>query len=241
MKSELQQLVAGMEKNQQTLKYLSIHFPPSFWQREEIAHGLVELLPPFHSFLNGSKTKIGLDISTRLLTELSAGHVIPVLGPLLKEHIIEFITLASNPFTAPQASLLQERILSDYKVKPLVFGTEILRLHPVKPGQLSPNYDYKFPHHYRYTSASSNSTSSSSSDTTVSSSNGTDMSQKKVIEMVETPTTDGTVEFAAATSAATVHTTLSAKEEEAVADLRAALDRAVTIEKVFLDKVIDSE
>lgn len=200
MRSELQQVATGMEKNHQKLKYLSLSFPKSHWQHGEIAHGLVDVFSPLNAFYSDSNTKIGLDLSTRLLLETSPTELAQVLGPLLRENLVEFVTLATNPMTATKAAAVQHELTQSYKVAPIVFGTEVLRLHPVKPGQISPNYNYKHPHHYRFTNPTS--------------SGGPDASVAHLDDQ-----------------------TLSAKESDAVDDLRAALDRAVTIEKIFIDKV----
>lgn len=197
MKQELNQLIAGLEKNSQSLNYLSISFPLSAWESREVVSSLSQLLPAYSSFLDSSKTKIGLDLSTRLLTTLSADQISPVLRPLVEQQFVDFVTLATNPFSSSTGYSVRDSI-SDISSSFEVFGTELLRLHPTKPGQISPNYNYKFPHHYRY-----NNTSPSQDDVS-----------KKFGEEE-----------------------LTAKEQEAVSDVRAALDRAVTIEKVFLDKV----
>lgn len=203
MHSELQQMAAGMEKNHQKLKHLSLSFPKSHWQHGEVAHGLVGVFSPLNAFYSDSNTKIGLDLSTRLLLETSPSELAHVLGPLLKENLIEFVTLATNPMTSSRATALQRELVHSYKVTPTVFGTEVLRLHPVKPGQISPNYGYKHPHHYRFTNPTSTSGPASSA----------------------VPVEDHAI---------------STKEADAVDDLRAALDRAVTIEKIFIDKVTHS-
>jgi hypothetical protein len=199
MKQELNQLIAGLEKNSQSLNYLSISFPSSAWESREVVSSLSQLLPAYSSFLDSSKTKIGLDLSTRLLTTLSADQISPVLRPLVEQQFVDFVTLATNPFSSSTCYSVRDSI-SDISSSFEVFGTELLRLHPTKPGQISPNYNYKFPHHYRY--------------------NDTSPSQDDVSKNI------GEGE-------------LTAKEQEAVSDVRAALDRAVTIEKVFLEKFAD--
>lgn len=235
-----------MTQNKQSLQYLTLQLPSFAWKHPQHTKVLfTELTEKHHSFLRNPQQPVhlGLDFSTRLLSEVPLRDLVQTTQFLIEIKQVKCMTLATNAFTYKASQQLLQHLhlpnpSSSSSVETpqlMVFATEVLRSHRVKPGQLSPDYAYKEPHIVRLGNGAKEKNNSgnnskvidvqerSLSSTTSSSGHATlEHTEQHVIEDAEVVEEEPDV---------------SPEEWAAVSDLRHAFDRAVVLEKKLMEKV----
>jgi hypothetical protein len=166
----------------------------------------------------------GLDFSTATLSTLSDADVgslwQEVMLPLSQRGLLSTVTIATNTFTYPAASLLYELLKKHNrqaggKQRIDVVATELLRSHKSRPGLLSGGYPYAIPHRMSAPSSSAQSANGG-----------------VVIDVGHAP-----AEVMHLTGRSPVGTQVVQRVQEAAEDFRMAMDRCMHAEKTFLAKV----
>jgi hypothetical protein len=220
----IQAINGALEPAKRGLDFVTLSLPAKpDWSTTSLGAALSDVKQATNSAPCGTVALTGLDFSTATLSTLSDADVgsvwQEVMLPLSQRGLLSTVTIATNAFTYPAASLLYE-LLNDHnrqaggKQRIEVVATELLRSHKSRPGLLSGGYPYAIPHRM-------------SAPSTSQSANG-----GVVIDVGHAP-----AEVAHLTGRSPVGTQGVQRVQEAAEDFRMAMDRCMHAEKTFLAKV----
>lgn len=210
LQSQLEDLSAILSNHALEIDRLSIHVPSSVLFEELQAKTLLTQTQLFQQHkLATNHTKIGYHLSTETLHSIPE-HQVEEVAANLSNCGIGFLSLAVNPFTFKSAMSISQQL----NLKFPIYAMEVLRCHPAIPGQVSANYEY-LPPHIRHFDPESPTTENKEIPTNQSAS----IPPPRIVSSQSS-------------------NSLSEGERLGVHDLHMAFDRAITMEKALLTKVL---
>lgn len=137
------------KKNQ--LSFINVALPqPSLLSLPQITNTLDKISHYIQQESHLRDVSLGIDLTSSAIAKLTPPQIQQISDNLLAfyhQHQGEYaLTIASNYMTLNNAKKIRHAVKQGSEGRVTVLGTEILRLHALRPGQLSDDYRY-MPYH----------------------------------------------------------------------------------------------
>lgn len=196
------------ETFQSNIVSLSFHVPANVLLDELLAKTLISQT---RLLCRTNNIKIGYHLSTETLHNLVDRQVEKVTASFSSSNI-DFVSLAVNPFTIKSAVSISQHLNTSINRVP-IYAMEVLRCHPVMPGQVNASYEY-WPLHIRRFAPEPLTTHNTDPNVVQNTAN--------IPPKIVSSQSNGI---------------LSEEERLCIHDLHMAFDRAIAMEKALLAKV----